>query len=352
MRCGAFGDIVLLTVLIRQLASRFSQLVDVISSGPWTQPLLAMQEGVGELYLVRSRKTPFVLSGSQQSLVRILRRRGAGPTWFCDPGTGRALLARAGIPDSLVLDSRDLAPIAHEHYVDRWARFANQTPEALRGSEPPPAPPLTRRAAILGISPGARAAVESWLAARGLAHRPLVLIQAGNKRTMRGWFRRRTTNTKYWPERRWAEVIRRVKSEKPDHAVALLGVPAEYELNRDIARLANVPDVHNLARELPVQRLLPLLERAHSLISVDTGPAHAAAALGCPTVALFGVSNPELYRPGGVDTPAVALTGTLEGEPSMLGIGASRVVEAWKQLLSEQAAGRPAAAVPSTPASA
>src|SRR4051794_10652825 len=117
MRCGAFGDIVLLTVLIRQLAKRFGQPVDVISSGPWTQPLLAMQEGVGELYLVRSRKTPYLLSGSQRSLVRILSQRGAGPTWFCDPGTGRTLLTRAGIADSMVLDARNLAPVPHEHYI-------------------------------------------------------------------------------------------------------------------------------------------------------------------------------------------------------------------------------------------
>src|ERR1700712_4201442 len=128
MRCGAFGDIVLLTVLIRQLSLRFSQPVDIIASGPWTQPLLAMQEGVGELYLVRSRKTPYWLSGSQRGLVRILRKRGAGPTWFCDPGTGLNLLKRAGIPAGLICDSRKLSPVPGEHYVERWARFANETP--------------------------------------------------------------------------------------------------------------------------------------------------------------------------------------------------------------------------------
>ncbi|MEW5297215.1 MAG: hypothetical protein WDW36_000439 [Sanguina aurantia] len=39
---------------------------------------------------------------------------------------------------------------------------------------------------------------------------------------------------------------------------------------------------------LPLGRLKALLEIAHSMISVDTGPAHLAAAMGCPLVVLFG----------------------------------------------------------------
>ncbi len=38
---------------------------------------------------------------------------------------------------------------------------------------------------------------------------------------------------------------------------------------------------------------------AHSLISLDTGPAHAAAALGCPLVVLAGRADPRRNRPIG-----------------------------------------------------
>ena len=44
----------------------------------------------------------------------------------------------------------------------------------------------------------------------------------------------------------------------------------------------NDPRMHNLGSELPIPRLLALIEDAHSMVSVDTGPAHAAAALGLP----------------------------------------------------------------------
>jgi heptosyltransferase-2/heptosyltransferase-3 len=147
---------------------------------------------------------------------------------------------------------------------------------------------------------------------------------------MRRGSRQRVTNTKYWPEERWAQVIRALREERPHHAILLLGVPAEFELNTAIARRANVADVHNVADDLPIDVLLPLLERASSLVSVDTGPAHAAAALGCPTVALFGTSDPQLYRPGGVTTPAVVVTGEIDGQRTMMGIQPAAVIAAWR----------------------
>ena len=344
----------LLTPLIRALHQRFGQPVDLVSSGPWTVPLLQGQPGVGEIFLIKSRRTPFWLSPRQRALAKWLRARGAGPTWFCDPGSvGRNLLRRGGIPDSLVCEDSAFAWIAGEHFVDRWLRFAQQTPPGLlSGSAGVDANRQSTRdvgagnvadvprAAVLEIQPAMRARLEPWLTRHGLAGRSLMLIQAGNKRTMRRGSRQRVTNTKYWPEENWAAVIRALRAERPDHAIVLLGVPAESALNNEIAQLSGVSDVHNVADDLPIHILLPLLERASSMVSVDTGPAHASAALGCPSVVLFGTSDPRLYRPGGVTTPAIALTGMVDGKPSMLGIDVASVVNAWKQLLAGAASAR------------
>ncbi len=332
MRCGAFGDMVLLTALLRQLHLRFGQPADLISSGPWTVPLLEGQPGVGEIFLIKSRKTPFLLSPRQRALAKWLRARGAGPTWFCDPGeVGRDLLRRGNIPDDHVCEDRLVPWVAGEHFVDRWIRFAQMTPPAFEGRAPVTASTVARDAA-LEITPTASAALEPWLARRGLTGRALLLVQAGNKRTMRRGARQRATNTKYWPEEQWAAVIRAMRQERPTHAIVLMGVPHEHALNAEIAALANVPDVHNVADDLPIPVLLPLLARASGLVSVDTGPAHAAAALGCPTVALFGTSDPKLYRPGGVDTPVIVLTGEVAGQSSILGITTADVIAAWRRL--------------------
>ena len=63
MRCGAFGDMVLLTVLLTQLRERFGQAVDVIASGPWCEPLLGAH--------------PAVVAGVARAAARGARQAGA-----------------------------------------------------------------------------------------------------------------------------------------------------------------------------------------------------------------------------------------------------------------------------------
>ena len=271
MRFAAFGDAVLLTPLIRQLAARFGGPVDLLTSGPWTRPLLEGQPDVGEIMLVRSRKTPYWLSLDQQRAVTWLRRRGIGPVWFGDArGVGRNLLTRAGFSDDWIVDADDCAFLDREHTVDRWQRFAAMTPRALRdGAAASPSPVLSGCEIV--VSPAARADLRQWLEKRGLLERPLLLIQAGNKRTMRAGPRKRATNTKYWPEENWAAVIRGMRERHPRHAIVLIGAGHEVAFNRDIIRLCGVTDVHNVADDLPVPRLLALLEHAESLLTVDSG---------------------------------------------------------------------------------
>ncbi|MFL6618008.1 MAG: glycosyltransferase family 9 protein [Povalibacter sp.] len=332
VRFGALGDMVLLTAMIRRLNARFGVPVDVVSSGSWSEPLLQDQPGVGEIKIIASRRRPYWLSPDQRQLVKWLRERGPCPTWFVHPhDAGRELLRRGGLPDDLVCDFGDLPLIAGEHDAERMARFADETPRALAGAYPPPSEPRPINAS-LRITPSARDQLQRWLLRHGLASRSLIAIQAGNKRTMRSWNRRRATNKKYWPEERWAEVIRAIRADEPDSAIVLLGVPHEFTLNQDIVRLSGVNDVHNVADDLPVPVLCALLEQTDSMISVDTGPAHVAAAVGCPVVTLFADASPVRYWPGGRDTNAIVLQGEVNGELNMLGIDAERVIAAWRQI--------------------
>jgi heptosyltransferase-2/heptosyltransferase-3 len=339
VRCGAFGDMVLLTPLIRRLSERFGQPVDLVSSGPWTIPLLQGQPGVGRIHLLESRNTPYWLNFPKQRIARELRRNGPAPAWFCD-GNGAAfdVLLKGGVPKDWVLDVRDLAFGAREHFVIRWSRFANMTPPGLSIAPSMPgggdgASQAAVQAAVIDVLPAWRSDLSTWLETRGLGSTTLHLVQAGNKRTMRSGRRDRATNTKYWPEERWAEVVRHIRQRSPDSSIVLLGTPGESELNDDIIRLSATKNVHNAALDLPIPRLLALMESASSLVTVDSGPAHAAAAVGCPQVVLFGQADPELYRPwGAAGAQAECLTGSVDGQASMLGIGADEVTAAWDAL--------------------
>jgi ADP-heptose:LPS heptosyltransferase len=331
LRCGAFGDMVLLTALIRVLHAEFGAPVDIVTSGPWSEPLLRGQPGVGEIFSVRSRKTPYWMSVDQQRVVRQLRARGTGPTWFCDgDAAAKPLLERAGIREDIV-DVKDHPLLPGEHATQQWRRLAQIMPGTVTAARANVDAVLP--GCYLEVTPVQRAQLTAWLITRGLAEQPLILMQIGNKRTMRRGPRRLAVNNKYWPNERWTEVLRYLRQQHPRHALLLLGTGPEYLLNQELAALAGIDGVHNVADDLPIPRLVSLLDRADGLVSVDSGPAHAAAAVGCPQVVLFGKALPSLYRPlGTAGADVQLLTGQIDGEPSMLGIEANSVIAAWSAL--------------------
>jgi ADP-heptose:LPS heptosyltransferase len=328
VRFGAMGDMVMIVSMVRALAARCGAPVDILSSGSWTRPLLAGQPGVGTIYQLENRKLPFLFSAEKRALVRALRQRGPGPVWYCDSDErSLGLLQRAGLGMEMICRARDFPRVRDEHLVDYWQRFAHATPPAggptghMAGGDPE-----------LEVAPSEAEELDRWLRSQGLVQKQLFLIQPGNKRTMRRGLRRRPSNTKWWPEPRWAAVIQALARMHPQAAILMLGVPREHDLNQQIIALSGVDGVFNLARELPIPRLLALQSRASAMISVDTGPAHSAAAVGCPVLVLFGVADPVRNLPRGGDTPVRHLVGQGSGGPSMLGITVEQVLTQWQGL--------------------
>jgi heptosyltransferase-2/heptosyltransferase-3 len=334
VRFGALGDMVMLTVAIRHLHARFGQPVDILAAAEWTRPLLLGQPGVGDILLLASRKPPYWLSPAQQRLVGELRARGAGPTWLFDHDNRKVsqLLLRAGWTPQYWCHHEDLPGLSGSHFCERWLRFSWRNPPLLGGEDLPV--PASDAFGELIVTDAQRAEVDAWSQQSPWAGRPLILIQAGNKRTMRSGLRRRRSNSKYWPERNWAAVLRGLRALHPGHAILLLGVPQESALNRDILRLAAIDGAYDVVHELSISRLLGLAGRATGMVSVDTGPAHVAAAVGCTVVAIFGKTEPFMYAPRGRAASVQCLVGEHEGERSMLYITPQQVLAAWQTALN------------------
>lgn len=334
VRFGALGDMTILTVMVRLLHERFGQPVDIVGSGSWTRPLFEGQPGIGDLFLIGSRRWPYWASPEQWRLTRRLRERGPSPTWLCDQPNAKILrvLGRAGWTAAHSCHFSGLKNLPGPHMCDLWQRFAFRNPPILGGSDLP-SPMNAIRHGVLDVTPAQRAELDAWWRSRRLEDAPPILIQVGNKRTMRRGSPKRSSNSKYWPEQNWVEVLRGLRELYRLHPILLLGVPQEAELNEAILRLARIERAYNLANDAPIPRLLALAERTIGMISVDTGPAHVVAAVGSPVVALFGRSNPETYAPRGPTARVVCLTGTHDGEPSMLGISPSQVLAAWQSIV-------------------
>jgi len=78
-----------------------------------------------------------------------------------------------------------------------------------------------------------------------------------------------------------------------------------------------------------------LLARAHSMISVDTGPSHAATAVGCPVVVLILDDMLVQCGPRSTTAPtATVVAPSLAGRGSypLAGLIPAAVLEAWRSL--------------------
>jgi heptosyltransferase-2/heptosyltransferase-3 len=328
---------VLLVPMLKALQQRYGRPCEVVSSGPWTAPLLARVPSCGRLHLLTSRRAPYLFNRSQWQLVAALRRRRPGPVYvFESDEKPHQLLRRAGIGLEWIRSIRDCPRRPDEHIVSHALRLAQLTPAALDGWPAPEnhATPDIR----LSLGEADRRDCTDWLERRGLTGAPLVLIQPGNKKTMRRGDRRRSSNVKYWPEENWAAVIAGVQRRRPAARIILCGSPTETTLARDIARRVPgaVTGLTIATEDLPIPRLLALQERAHSMISVDTGPAHTAAAMGCPVVVLFThhpLCRTSLYAPVPTSAPVKIIESTPGStEAGLTSITPDVVLSSWHSL--------------------
>lgn len=350
VRFGAMGDMVILTVLIRALHRRFGTDID-IACGGGVRPLLEGQPGVGRIFSLQGRRLPYVSSPHQWAFVRRVRARGPRPVWICQiDEASHSLINRAGCSEQWSVSQRDYPTAPGEHAIDRLLRMANATPPMLARDLRVLATSGT--APTLAVPANAHSETSAWLQERQLHDRPLVLIQAGNKRTMRLGSRDRARNKKYWPEHRWAAVINGIQRSSPDAAILLLGVGMESFLNRSILKRTHARRAVNVAGDVPVSRLIALCARAQAMISVDTGPAHVAAAVGCPLVVLFGSQDPNFYAPRSASSAVEIVIGSGSSDRPLLDVTPDAVLAAWELLPPRVSGAESAAPLPARRGSA
>jgi heptosyltransferase-2 len=103
-------------------------------------------------------------------------------------------------------------------------------------------------------------------------------------------------SSKLWPPASFAELAGRLRERRLEPL--LVGSVKDIAMAGAVAALAGVPIASTVGRDHP--EILPrLLARFGCLVSSDTGVAHLAAALGVPTVTLFGPTDPRLTSPRG-----------------------------------------------------
>lgn len=152
---------------------------------------------------------------------------------------------------------------------------------------------------------------------------------------------------KEWPLDRWRELAEALAAQ--DLAVVLTGGRDDFVRAEAFAHECG-PPVINAAGRFTIHETLDVLARSRAVVSVNTGTMHLAAAVGAPTVALNGPTSERRWGP--LNERTVSVNSTYDGcgylnlgseyagrrEDCMLGISVERVLEATASLLGFVAA--------------
>jgi heptosyltransferase-2 len=122
------------------------------------------------------------------------------------------------------------------------------------------------------------ASADATLSAHGVVDgRPLVGVSPGAM-----W------ETKRWPVERFTAIAERLTAA--GYQVVLTGSPQEAAVTRSVRR-AVAPAI-DLGGELRFGTLGAVISRCTAFVANDSGPMHISRALGVPTLALFGSTDP------------------------------------------------------------
>lgn len=274
------GDVILTLPLVQELRRRLpdSQVGFVVI--PAAAALLGNHPDLSEVLVYDKRGIDRGVSGARR-FARMLRERQFDVALVPHRSFRSALVARlAGIPRRvgfstsagrfLFSDLVSYDPAAHE--VDRNLALLGPLGFNSGFMSPPSLYPSAEDVAMVD------ALLRSWQDHGGNAGR-WVAVAPGSV-----WM------TKRWPESYFVALVRKVVDGGWN--VALVGGGEDRPLCERIAETAGRDHVLNAAGALSFLQSADLLRRSDLLVSNDSAPAHLAAAMRVPVVAVFGPTVP------------------------------------------------------------
>ena len=272
------GDLVMVEPALRRLRERGAVTAVV---APGLSGLLEDCDLVDRIEIFDRRGRDRGLGG----LVRAGRRlRGAEAAWVFGPSLRAAALSAAGrIPLRVGLGGagrefflndvrRSPGKPRSRHLVDDWVNLVD--PDAAPGSH------CAWRVGDRGVTGLAELRTRHDLAGR------LVIFGVSANYGV----------TKEWPQERFLEVARTLGAEGFRPVFVGSDAPRERERSSAMAQAGGGLD---LAGQTDLPTFAALLESADLFVGNDSGPMHLAAALGTPTVGIFGSTSPEWTGPRG-----------------------------------------------------
>ena len=296
---GAIGDVVRALPLLGRLRRGRPDAHVGWAVEPPAAPLLAGHPWLDEV-------TVFERAGGARAFLAFLRRVRAGG-WTMALDLGRSLksgvVARAsGARQRLGfarVDGREGNWLFANVHVAAQGVARSKLEQFLAFGDTlglPPGP------VEFGLAPSEAEARDADLLLQGLG-RPIVAACLGSTCPSRRWFPDRT-----------AEALRALRARDGASAV-LLGTAADAAFAAEVVRQSD-GGVRDLVGRTSLRQLLAILGRAELAFGPDSGALHLAAAVGVPTVSLWGATSAARSAPWGSEH--LALTGIAPCAPCFL----------------------------------
>jgi ADP-heptose:LPS heptosyltransferase len=281
------GDSVLIRSLIDHLLARNPALDVGVLVGPPTRELLTLGTNFRVHQYTQQKLTPRT---ALASLLDIRRHRYDAILNFEQASTaGAAFLVGTGIPVRVgflpTVESPKARFLTHAQRFregcSMWQSFvhlAQMIDPGLSDSVTP---------VPLKCGEEAEAWALDWLT-RHVRRHPAIALHLGSQDLE---FRR-------WPLDRFVQFAERIRSLELEPSIVLTGTQPERPIIRAFidqysGHAVDASDSGSLAKTAA------LLQRCNLLVSNDTGIMHLAAAMGTPTVGLFGPNSPRYWAPIG-----------------------------------------------------
>lgn len=159
---------------------------------------------------------------------------------------------------------------------------------------------------------------------------------------------------KLYPLKLWSQVIDQLNNEF-GMTPFFTGARQDKGLYEELGALTGVKSV-NMTGELSLRESMALYKEMNLSVCVDSGPAHLSAAVGTPTVAIFGPTDPQRWRPYGRNAVAVYdetlacrpchYHKTCDDRPCLTALHPQRIIDACRALLKSQLTTTAAATIP------
>jgi heptosyltransferase-2 len=118
-----------------------------------------------------------------------------------------------------------------------------------------------------------------------------------------------------WGTKRWPQFAALAARLAPLHRIVVVGGSDDTALAAEIARTAGVERILDATGRLSLLASAELLRRCVALVTNDSAPQHLAAAMGTPTLTIFGPTVPEFGFGPLAPKHAVAGHATLDCRP-------------------------------------